>query len=41
METELTCKRCFEKKFTRDGASSRSFAAAAGAAAISTISPSL
>jgi hypothetical protein len=40
METELTCKRCFKKKFTKDGASSRSFAAAAGEAATSTTSPS-
>jgi hypothetical protein len=40
METEITCKRCFEKKFARDGASSRSFAAAAEVAATRTTSPS-
>jgi hypothetical protein len=40
MQTELTCKRCFEKKFARDGASSLSFAAAAEVDATSTISPS-
>jgi len=40
METELTCKRCFKKKFARDGASSRSFAAAAGEAANNTNSAS-
>jgi hypothetical protein len=40
METELTSSRCFKKKFTKDGASSRSFAAAAEEAATRAISPS-